>query len=230
MAGNLTADQVRAEHLAAFGSTLGPTFHELYDELCWLHVKWRQYCELFAESPERIKLLNSSAWLFFRVTHDVLWHDVLLHIAKLTDPARLGRHENLSFRRLPELIRDPLLADKVSALIDDLVEVAEFARPWRDKKIAHLDYEHAVDPASVRLDRANRENVEAALEMFRTVLNTLLNAYGLGTVLFERISGKGDADSLVWHLKAGTRFEELHLKCDLGHPIRSEDFRQLPQC
>ena len=50
------------------------------------------YVELFGK-PSRIDLLNRASSPFFGMVQRVLWRDVLLHLARLTDPAKTGRYE-----------------------------------------------------------------------------------------------------------------------------------------
>ena len=80
MAESKTADEVRDEHLRTLGPELGPLYSALYDEVSWLHAKWKQYRILFAGSPERIELLNRVAGFFFYMIQNVLWEDVVLHL------------------------------------------------------------------------------------------------------------------------------------------------------
>lgn len=100
MAENKTAEQVRNEHLQVLGPTLGPLYHALYNEVTWLHAKWKQYRLLFAESQERVDLLNDVAGFFFLLIQDVLWEDIILHIARLTDPPQSVGKDNLTLLRL----------------------------------------------------------------------------------------------------------------------------------
>ena len=89
-----TSEDVEKAHLEAFGPNMGPLYHALEDEVTWLHAKWLEYRKLFAKSKESVDFLNETARFFFRVVQDVLWDDVLLHIARLTDPAKQNRFEN----------------------------------------------------------------------------------------------------------------------------------------
>ena len=61
----------------------------------YIEIKWAEYKELFGTSPRRIELLNSAAGLFFRILQDTLWEDALLHLCRLTDPAKMHGKENL---------------------------------------------------------------------------------------------------------------------------------------
>ncbi|WP_407690639.1 AbiU2 domain-containing protein [Rhodocyclus tenuis] len=68
------------------GGEIGKVYSALWQEVAWINKKWNQYVELFGTSPERIELLNRAAPSFFRTFQDSLLDDVLLHLARLTDP------------------------------------------------------------------------------------------------------------------------------------------------
>ena len=113
-----SAEQTRAEHDRVLGSTLGPLYSALCNEVTWVHAKWMQFRILFADSPERIDLLNQVAGFFFRMIQDVLWEDVILHLARLTDPPQSGpgKH-NLTLKRRPDAISDQALSVEIAKLV-----------------------------------------------------------------------------------------------------------------
>jgi hypothetical protein len=86
MATTRTADEVRADFMLKMGADFGAFWDAFRNELIVLHAKWQQYRKLYGTSDERIGLLNSSAGFFFGLVHDVMWDDIVLHIARLTDP------------------------------------------------------------------------------------------------------------------------------------------------
>ena len=168
-----TAEQVEDEYLRLMGPDLGQLHYELYQELAWLHIKWQQFRDLFGKDPARIELLNSIAPLFFYYLQQTLYDDVLLHLARLTDPPRSFGRENLTVRRLPELIAHPALSDEVATLLDQLSEKCDFARQLRNRRLAHADLLTARRQNAVPLPPESRQSVEEALDAFRTLLNRL---------------------------------------------------------
>jgi hypothetical protein len=166
-----TAEEARAELEATLGTDLGAALHELQHDLAWLHLKWQQHRELYGTKPERIEILNSAAPAFFRIVEDTLWDDTLLHICRLTDPAGQGRRQRLSITRLPPLMGDPDARDELERLVREAVSAAAFARDWRNRRIAHRDLAHAMDPKAEPLAAASRRAVELALLALRQVLN-----------------------------------------------------------
>lgn len=229
MGHNKSGEEVEHEHLQAFGPTLGPVYHALYKEVTWLHAKWLEYRKLYAQSEKRIDLLNGTASFFFGLVQDVLWKDVLLHIARLTDPPKQGQFENLTLRRLPDDVPDQYLADELCKLVEDALDWSQFARQWRDKRYAHIDLSLAIDVKAAALPGVSRQNVEDALSSFRRILNRLHVSYLDGEVAYEHFLTNEDADALVYHLAVAARYEERQRERLIeGKPL-PEDLEPAPE-
>jgi hypothetical protein len=78
--------EIKQYYIERMGTQLGTFFYALWQEVAWLYIKWQEYIELFGKKPSRVDLLNNAAPLFFRIVQDALWYDILMHIARLTDP------------------------------------------------------------------------------------------------------------------------------------------------
>jgi len=217
MSGHKTHEQVREEHNGVLGPVLGPLYHGLYEEVTWLHAKWKQYRILFAESPERIDLLNEVAGFFFQVIQDVLWEDVVLHIARLTDPPRSAGKDNLTILRLEGAVAEVALSVEVAALVDRARVAADFARVWRNRRLAHRDLSLALGNGVTPLPGISRAEVENALDAIRTALNKIEGHFFQSQVAFEDFLAYDDAESLACHLKlavdAERRERESLLHC-----------------
>lgn len=174
-----------------------------HTELVWVHDKWREYCELFGTSPERTELLNAAASRFFGSLDEILWENVLLHIARLTDPFRPGRGSSLTVRQLPQLISNKQLRSKIDGLIARALEAAKFARDWRNRRIAHTDRSLALDPTAARLAEASRLKVNEALRALDTVMQSIHQHYFDVTLSYDIVGGPGDALDLLRVLKDG---------------------------
>lgn len=221
--------EVEQEHLQAFGPTVGPLYHALHNEVTWLHAKWLEYRKLYAQSEKRIDLLNETAAFFFRVVQDVLWEDVLLHIARLTDPRKQGPFENLTLCRLPEAVPDQCLAKELRELVKNALDRSQFARQWRNKRLAHSDLSLAIDAKAAPLPGVSRQHVENALSCFRRILNRLQVSYLDGEVAYQHFLTNEDADALVHHLAVAARSEERQRqRLEEGKPL-PEDLEPPPE-
>ena len=91
-----TPEEARTEHIRVMGEELGSLYDALWQEVAGLHGKWSEYAALFGTRESRVDLLNQAAPYFFRIVQDSLWEDVLLHIARLTDPPKSAGKSNLT--------------------------------------------------------------------------------------------------------------------------------------
>ena len=196
-----TADEVRNEHLQVLGPELGTFYHALQNEVTWIHAKWLEYRKLYAGSEKRVDLLNRVAGFFFRVVQDVLWEDVLLHIARLTDPLKSAGKPNLTIHRLAELIPVPNVAEDVRQLVHVAAGKCAFARDWRNRHLAHRDLDLAMEnKQATPLPGVSRQVVTEALAAIAAVLNRVESHYFHSEVAFGHFLAHDDADALVHHL------------------------------
>lgn len=209
MGSHKTADEVRAEQLVVLGVDLGIFYGALQSEVTWCHAKWQQYRTLFGHSEGRVNLLNESAGFFFKIVQDVLWEDVLLHLARLTDPPKSAGKPNLTIHRLPDLISDAVLAEDVRRLAESASLKCAFAREWRHRHLAHRDLDLALNRVhALPLPSVSRQAVTEATAAIASVLNRVESHYFDSQVAFEHFVAHDDANALVYYLARAVRSEQ----------------------
>jgi hypothetical protein len=227
MSSEKTATEVQQAYIEAMGSELGDLFFRLSNECVWLHWKWEEFVALFGTNLQRIELLNKSAGAFFRIVQDTLWESVLLHIARFMDSLQSIGKDNLCLPRLVSLVSAPVRAD-VQKGVEECQAKCEFARDWRNRRIAHRDLALALrDRSAVRLKLANEEIVEEALESIAAVLNTVQRHYQGSTIIY-RVEPPGNTRSLLHLLQAGLQWEEDRHKRLRSGMFTPEDLKRLP--
>jgi hypothetical protein len=153
----------RQGYEASLGRELGGVFAELWQEVAWLHTVWQEYRVIFGDSPGQLDISNEAAGTFFYMVQKEVWEAVLLHLARLTDPASTRKKKNLAIPALQKLVK-PEIAAEVSALTQNCLDSTEFARDWRNRYIAHKDLPLALgDQTAPPLKAASRKAVEEAL-------------------------------------------------------------------
>jgi hypothetical protein len=205
MANSYTPEEVEQRYIEAMGPELGRLHNRLWNECVYLYVKWADFEILFGSKPERIELLNSAAPSFFWMLRDVMWENVILHIARLTDPhTSRSKKQNLTVNRLPLLV-DPAVKPQIEELLAVVAEKCEFARDWRNRNIAHSDLVLALKESSAKpLEPASRASVKAALAAIAAVLNAVESSYtGNGPVAYERSAFSLGAQALLYVLRDG---------------------------
>jgi hypothetical protein len=203
-----TPEEVRQGFIKSMGEKLGSSFYVLWQELSWLYTKWREYVELYGAKPSRIELLNKAAPRFFRIVQDVLWDEIILHIARLTDPPESKGKTNLTILRLSLLVEDDDLKKALDPLIELAKQKTDFCRDWRNRRIAHLDLEHNIDKEINPLKPASRKQIKEALDFIGEVLNAVTKYYRNSTTIFDIEEGSGGAVSLLYIIDDGLKAEE----------------------
>lgn len=200
------SQEILERHIAILGDDLGRFYHELFNEVAWVNAKWQQYKALFGASPKRVEVLNEAAAFFFKIVQDVLWDDITLHLARLTDPPQSMGRDNLTLKGLASRIRDPTVAASVENQMRTVEQRCSFARHWRNKHLAHRDLATAlVNGMATKLPTASRADVEGALSAMNQAMNVVHGHYFRSHMVFERFVATGDADQFIFLLSDSLR-------------------------
>jgi AbiU2 len=199
-----TAEDIRAQNVAAMGQDMGEIYSALWQQLTWLYQKWGQFVEAFGTSPERIKTFNDAAPGFFGTVQDSLWENVLLHLARLTDPPATAGKANLTFSKLCTLVIDEPLRTEVTTALSVVQKEVAFARDWRNRRIAHGDLLLSLGYSTSPLAPASRLQVTATLNAMATLLKLIAYRFLDSTTMFEFAakSEAGGATSALYYLRA----------------------------
>ena len=212
MAESTDAAAIRARKIEKMGSELGQLHYELWNELAWVHAKWREYRHLYGTDEATIAILNAAAPAFFYFLGAILFDDVLLHLTRLTDPPEYRGHARLTLRRLPGLIPDPVLRAKAEDLLKVVLTRTDFARDRRDRRIAHRDLLTVRGSHPAPLAHASRQNVEDALASMRNLMNEVESTFENSTTVFEGFISSGGADWLTACLRVGLSYRDEDIK------------------
>lgn len=193
---------------------------------------WTEYVTVFGTTPQRIELINKAAPEFFYHVQKSLENNILLHLCQLTDPpetkAKREVKTNLTIRRLPSLISDQSISERIGELLKKTMNATEFCRDWRNRRIAHRDLPLAMGRDAKPLEIASRAKIKTAIHSIADVLNEVSSHYMGGRRYIFQPQNEGNGgrallqiiDSGLRHnaarlarLKDGTYTEE-----DLQHP------------
>ncbi|MFN9113463.1 MAG: hypothetical protein ACK5XN_25610 [Bacteroidota bacterium] len=207
-----TADQIRQEMITAMGEEAGKLFHVLENELLWLSLRWKDYKELFGTNPDRIELMNETAPSLFYSIQKVYWEHLLLGYSRLLEQAesrvKKEKKTNATYPALLQILQTSEFNDARKKCEKQGV----FCRDWRNRKIAHMDYEIYVNGGAAKpLDTASRSEFAQALQSLQELHNSIALHYGLGRNVFNlRINSHGER--LLRILENGLRFQDEESK------------------
>lgn len=206
MARYQSEDEIRAEKIEKLGEECGQLYFELWKECVWLHTKWREYEALF-EDKKRVEVLNRAAPFAFFMIQQVIVEDVVLHLARLTDPPRSRGKANLTVRSLPGLLDDSAVSTAVRRKVEEVGKAVEFARERRNRRLAHLDIDTVRDQHPEPLKAVSSERINTALRLLAELLNEIEQAYlGSSVYYHDGMRPRGGAHNLVQKIAAGVYF------------------------
>ena len=173
-------EKVKQEYQEKLGSDFGAVFYGIRNDWLTGLLRLKEYRVLFTDH-DAVKLLNSvSGGGFMWDVQHILWHDLLLHVTRLTDPPGTGKRKTLSVQALPCFCGRPDLQTEypdlrthVQAVVDHAVKATKFARPWRNRRISHADLGLAIDPEAESLTPTSLGQVQAALDAVHAVIGAI---------------------------------------------------------
>ena len=206
-----TAEEGKAARIVAMGDELGTLYDALWQQLVWLQTKWSEYVALYGTKESRVETINQTAPLFARIFQDALFDDVLMHIARMTDPPKSAGRANLTVQRLSALA-PPQVGTQVEASLAEVLRASEFCRDWRNRRIAHRDLELAVGNGATPLKAASRAKVDAAIARLADTLNVLELHYFQSTTFFDNPNQTRGVMALLRTLDDGILVERERMK------------------
>ena len=204
------SDNVAEIYRKAFPPGSGDLFFRLWNDVVFLHLDWATYRSLFGTSQERVDTLNWAAGQFFNTVYRVLWNDIIMRIARLTDPATSGSgRDNASLQGLLKKLEGkvpPNLATDWDADLSSLRSAAGKIRVLRDRTLAHADLKTALHYDENPLPGISRAYIEELLLVIRKLMNAVERHFRDVSMHFEwSIPAPGDAESLIAVLEMAQR-------------------------
>jgi hypothetical protein len=188
-------------------------FEKLSIDLTWTYGRWILFQQLYMHSEERIGLINDSAPAFFYIVRKILMDDIAMALCRLSDKSGGKNKQNLCLRAIAEEIGHIDGASRFAGQMCSDVELfVKQCGPFmaqRHKRIAHRDFEIAVQKGAQVLPRANVKMLGDALQTGAKILNKLEHHYCGSETDYKDFGMLGDADSLIYKLAEGLRYEEL---------------------
>ncbi|WP_280542468.1 hypothetical protein [Chromohalobacter sp. 11-W] len=193
---------------------LQKVFDRIKQELNHIHYRWTLYRQMFGTNPSRIELINKTSSNIFVEFQWLVIDHMVMSLSKLTDRARMGGNDNLSYHYLIEKVRasgNEELADELQVELDELTVACEKFRELRNKRVAHNDLVVALDEDGSPLPGVSRADIEAALIHARNIMNKVELHFNDSQTLYEEIilPLTNDGRSVLIWLQKGLMYEQL---------------------
>ena len=159
----------------------------------------------------RIELLNQTAPEFFRLIQEMLSDQMILSLARLTDPHKMGSNENLSAFILLKLDKKNNwgFADEIAKFLKEAEDISTTIRRRRNKLVVHRDLPTAMSKGAIQDPELNvtLDQVDKALAAIGNALNIVFLKLANTTQSWNLISPH-DADELIAYLKFAMIYKE----------------------
>jgi hypothetical protein len=154
---------------------LEQVFRAVFDQALEISLRWKLFRQLFDSGEENIALLNKSGSFVFGLLQRLIFYDIVLSLARLTDPAKsFRRYENASIENLFLKASCRLTPDatmEVKSLREKLNSHTFEIRKYRDKALAHADLNHAARVEA--LPGIAYDDIEAAMLIVQKIVTIL---------------------------------------------------------
>jgi hypothetical protein len=189
------------------------TYMALVQQVLHLHRKWGVFRHLYCSTQETVDLLNDAGGDFIGIVQNLLAHDIVLTIARLTDPKQTFGKENLSLEQLIHTIdamRHKPLRQNIEQIYAGSKTKFAFAKLYRNKLIAHYDL--ATQLAQVpEPPIPTTTDIEDGLKAIRDVMNAVQQHFDgleIATVnYYDLVTRPGGENRLIARLRIAKRVE-----------------------
>jgi hypothetical protein len=198
MATTETPDLIKAGYVSVMGSELGETFHELIQDAARLHLKWNEYRLLL--TPDAVEALNATAPGFFWLTQNAWWHDIVLHICRMTDRGS----DKLAFEKMVTFLPTMPLRDDATARLKAVLTTVQPLRELRDRYVAHRNFDDALGRSVQPIPEPEHADAQAAIDALDGFLHAIDHKFTeRAAMLYEHLDIRGGSASLLWFLQRG---------------------------
>jgi hypothetical protein len=208
-------------------NAIPPEVERFHEDLISAVQQLSEYRFLFSERNAPLRAITGQ--VYFERTAVHFQTAFILHIGRLTDPARTGSgpmaKDNLTLEALLELEQGASLKDGLQLIHEDVVALSKPIREVRNKLVAHRDLQIAMSNSGM--------SVPGFLDTVEAILRKLFDAVGLfygeagekflGIEVWLAPTYHGHVTELLFYLRQGRMFREVFEK--LGAQAQGE----LPQ-
>jgi hypothetical protein len=180
----------------------------------WPHVvdlqgQWNTFRRLFMTNDGTVDVLNWAARGLFAKMQRSLVDEMILAIARLTDPPQTGSHKNVVLERLAQECdaagrKD--VGEQVRRCLHEARKLSAAMRDQRNRRLGHLDFTTHVEQQSV--PAVFVREISGALRWIKAAMNSVEVALEGRTTMYSAYSVTGDAGSLVHVLRAARESDE----------------------
>lgn len=184
-------------HIENLPEEVRESFMWLAQDVVALHRKWDFYLGLFGKK-ENFAVISHLPQPF-NIIEESMRTDITMLIGRLSDGAKFGKDDNISFRTLQEFYpRD----DALKQLVTDFVSNCDPIIKNRHKLVAHTDKMAKLSPEQAMIPQINKSDIDTINEKAQAIINHVAWTYAKQEYGFGW-EGDGQADALIYWIQKG---------------------------
>lgn len=220
-----TAREIKKEMVEKLGEDFGSLLYSLHNEIIWLTFRWTEFKELYGTKETRIELMNETAPLLFYMIQKVFWENLLVGVCRITDPPKTSGKKNMTIRSLPNFLTDRDFKIQIESEINTLLVESEFCRDWRNRWIAHADFDLTTEQHHAKpLAPATRKQLKEVIERIHSIYNKIELRYLKTTTVFGYLKSGRGAIALLHKIESGARFDKAEYEQKLSGKWSQDSF------
>ena len=189
-------------------------FKVLKEAVILIHIRWKLFRQLYGKNQARIDLMNATAGAFFSHLHYILFDNIILFIANITDPPQSVGKDNLTLSQLLKQIKNlnaSQLYDRLQKILEKIEDMKTPFKEHRHKRIAHHDLTIRLNENDEVLPGISRQTIEDMLKEIRGFMNAVEYYFNFneGSTGYEYVITQHDGDTLIGALKKATEYDVL---------------------
>jgi len=186
-----------------------PLFVSLANHLAHLNMKWDFYKELFINKNNSI-ILADTARIFFVSLEQLFRYDITLAICNLSDHSKYTKKsgKTLFSLSLETLINRCNANTTTLDLFKEFRKQSEPFRRLRNRVVAHLDLDTAVNLKAKSLPIINEVKINKILQLAGNILSDISAQYGnTQEIVFVPLVMAGASDLVYWLSKGRAAYK-----------------------
>lgn len=178
------------------------------NDISSIRASWEKFLQLFG-SEESLELLNFFSGKCFGFFQKSLNDSIVLSILRLLDPHKQGKNNiNLTIETLVIEYKDTRIGLKLQTIYSKLKEESESLREYRNKKLAHQDYDTKLEDITSLF--VGKEVIEDIFVLFQEFMNEIEDCNGITKYDYKSIKFDINVDckSLLFKIEDYKRIKE----------------------
>jgi len=190
--------------------SLSKEYNFIHNQVLWLHALWQELSYLYLDEL-RVELLNISASTFFYNIQRASLNELVIGIARLSDPIGRGKNINLSFNKMIgtiESLSDEELANNLKDILKKHKSLISQFKTQRNKIIAHSDYQTNIEGKVSKLGSVTKSDIADILKVYSDMLNKITFHY-VEISMSHNPTIQTGAPGIIHDIRDALRYREL---------------------